>query len=99
MRALGDKRIGEVTTHDVASFLRRLDRAPMSSRQVNSYRQVLSAMFAYACREDTYALARNPVSATNKRREMPAAVLDFYEPEEIEAVARTAAAGEHRQAV
>jgi len=98
MRALGDKRIGEVTTRDVASFLRGLDRAPMSSRQVNSYRQVLSAMLAYACREDTYALARNPVSATNKRREMPAAVLDFYEPEEIEALARTAAAGEHRQA-
>ncbi len=97
MRALGDKRIGEVTTRDVARFLRGLDRAPMSSRQVNSYRQVLSAMFAYACREDTYALARNPVSATNKRREMPAAVLDFYEPEEIEALARTAAAGEHRQ--
>ena len=49
-----------------------------------------------ACREDTYALAVNPVRGTNKRREMPAAVLDFYEPEETEALARAAAAGAHR---
>ncbi len=97
MKALGDRRIGTVATREVASFLRGLDRAHLSARQVNSYRQVLSAMFTYACREDTYALPHNPVSGTNKRREMPAAVLDFYEPEEIEALARAAEAGRHRQ--
>ena len=53
-------------------------------------------MFGYACREDSYGLPRNPVTATTKRREMPAAVLDFYEPEEVEALARAAAAGLHR---
>ena len=37
-------------------------------------------------------------SATSKRREMPAAVLDFYEPEEIEALARAAEDGAHRAA-
>ena len=53
-------------------------------------------MFAYAQREDTYALPHNPVTGTSKRREMPPAVLDFYEPEEIEALARAAEAGAHR---
>jgi hypothetical protein len=38
----------------------------------------------------------NPVSATSKRREMPAAALDHYEPDEIEALARAAQAGSHR---
>ena len=50
-------------------------------------------MFSYAQREDTYALAHNPVTATSKRRELPPAVLDFFEPEEIEALARAAQAG------
>ena len=96
MRTFGDTRLRDVTTSHVATFLRGLDRSGMSARSVNKHRQVLAAMFAYACREDTYALAANPVSATSKRREMPAAVLDFYEPEEIEALARTAADGAHR---
>lgn len=96
MGAFGDARLRDVTTSQVATFLRGLDRTGMSARSVNKHRQVLAAMFAYACREDTYALAANPVSATSKRREMPAAVLDFFEPEEIEALARAASAGAHR---
>jgi integrase len=96
MATFANLRVGEVTTQQVATFLRGLDRAGLSPRTVNKHRQVLAAMFAYACREDTYGLAANPVSRTTKRREMPAAVLDFYEPEEIEALARSAAAGAHR---
>jgi integrase len=96
MGAFGDLRLRNVTTSQVATFLRGLDRIGMGARSVNKHRQVLSAMFAYACREDTYALAANPVAGTSKRREMPAAVLDFFEPEEIEGLARAAAAGAHR---
>ena len=96
MQAFGDLRLRDVTTTQVATFLRGLDRSGMSARSVNKHRQILAAMFAYACREDTYALAVNPVRGTSKRREMPAAVLDFYEPEETEALARAAAAGAHR---
>ncbi len=98
LKAFGDRRAGEITTRDVAVFLRSLDRAGMTARSVNKHRQVLSAMFGYACREDSYGLPRNPVTATTKRRERPAAVLDFYEPEEVEALARAAAAGLHRPA-
>ena len=96
MQAFGDLRLRDVTTTQVATFLRGLDRSGMSARSVNKHRQILAAMFANACREDTYALAVNPVRRTSKRREMPAAVLDFYEPEETEALARAAAAGAHR---
>ena len=94
--ALGDLRLGAVTPRNVASFLRDLDRVGMSARSVNKHRQILSGMFGYACREDTYALATNPVATTTKRREMPPAVLDYYEPEEIESLAGAAAAGAHR---
>jgi integrase len=96
IQAFGDLRLRDVTTTQVAAFLRGLDRSGMSARSVNKHRQILAAMFAYACRDDTHALAVNPVRGTSKRREMPAAVLDFYEPEETEALARAAAAGAHR---
>ncbi len=55
-------------------------------------------MFNYGRREDTFALANNPVTATTKRREPPPAVLDFYEPEEVEQLATAAATGSHRGA-
>jgi integrase len=96
MLALGGRRITKVKTADVATFLRELEREGMSARSVNKERAVLSAMFSYAQREDTYALEHNPVSGTNKRREAPPVVLDFFEPEEIEALARAASAGAHR---
>ena len=96
MRAFGDRRIAKVTTAEVASFLRGLEREGMSARSVNKQRELLGAMFTYAQREDTYALEHNPVSATSKRRLAPPAVLDFFEPEEVEALARGAEAGAHR---
>jgi integrase len=93
----GDRPITEITTTDVSKFLRSLDAVFTSPRTVNTHRQVLSAIFNYARREDTYRLPVNPVSATDKRRELPAAALDFFEPEEIEALAQAAADGAHRK--
>jgi site-specific recombinase XerD len=75
MQAFGDARLRDVTTSQVAAFLRGLDRSGISPRSVNKHRQVLAAMFSYACREDTYALPANAVKGTSKRREMPAAEL------------------------
>lgn len=54
-------------------------------------------MFAYGCRSDTLQLELNPVDRTGKRREPPPAALDYYEVEEVEALARTCEAGAHRQ--
>jgi integrase len=94
--ALGDRPIARIATREVSAFLRELDGSGISPRTVNKHRQLLSAIFNYARREDTHAIPTNPVEATIKRREPPPAVLDFYEPEEIEALARCAADGRHR---
>jgi integrase len=96
MAALGDLPAAKITTRQVSAFLRQLDESEVSPRTVNKHRQLLSAIFNYGRREDTHGLPANPVEATTKRREPPPAVLDFYEPEEIEALAQAAADGGHR---
>ena len=96
MAALGDRPAKDITTRTVADYLRSLDRRGATPRTVNKHRQVISAVFSFGMREDTYRLAANPASATNKRREPPPAVLDYYEPDEVELIARAAAAGAHR---
>ncbi|PZS09211.1 MAG: hypothetical protein DLM64_11055 [Solirubrobacterales bacterium] len=96
MEAFGDRPINQVTTTDVSRFLRLLDSEGLTPRNVNKYRQVLQAMFTYACRTDTFALASNPVEHTDKRREPLPAALDYYEVEEVEALARVCEQGAHR---
>lgn len=96
MRAFGDRPIAEVTTAEVSRFLRALDREGLSPRNVNKHRQVLTAVFTYGCRADTYELPVNPAAGTDKRREDPPAALDYYEVEEVEALARACEAGRQR---
>lgn len=98
MAALGDRPINQLTTREIAAFLRELDERGCKPRTVNRHRQLISAAFNYAMREDTYAFARNPAATTTKRREPPPAVLDFYEPDEVETLARAAELGAHRAA-
>lgn len=95
MAAFGDRPAREITTREVAEYLRGLDQIARP-RTVNKHRQVISAVYGYGMREDTYGLAVNPAATTNKRREPPPAVLDFYEPEEVEAIARAAEDAAHR---
>lgn len=99
LAALGDRPAADITTREVGAFLRSLDDEGLTARNVNKHRQIVSAIFVYACRPDTFALAANPVAGTDKRREPPPAALDFFEPEEVELLARTAAAGLHRREV
>ena len=96
LEAFGDRTITEVTTTDVSRFLRLLDAEGLTPRNVNKYRQVLQAMFTYACRTDTFGLPSNPVEHTDKRRELPPGALDYYEVEEVEALARVCEQGGHR---
>jgi hypothetical protein len=96
MAAFGDRAAADITTTDVSKFLRGLDREGLKPRNVSKHRQVLAAMFTYGCREDTYQLPVNPVTGTDKRREDPPPALDYYEVEEVEALARACEAGEHR---
>jgi integrase len=97
MGTFGDRFAAEVTTAEVSAFLRRLDDDGLSPRNVNKHRQVLQALFAYACRSDKLELDRNPVERTDKRREPPPAALDYYEVEEVEALARVCDASGHRR--
>jgi integrase len=98
MATFGDKPAAKVTTKAVTKFLRSLDAEDFTPRNVNKYRQVLQGIFAYASRDDTFALpGGNPVDATDKRREPSPPALDYYEVEEVEALARVCERGEHRR--
>jgi integrase len=96
MAAFGDRLVTTVTTREVAEFLRSLDESGSKPRMVNRYRQLISAVWNYGMREDAYGLTHNPAVGTSKRREPPKAVLDFYEPQEVEVLAESAERGLHR---
>jgi integrase len=96
MAAFGDALADEVTSREVSAWLRGLDAEGLTARNVNKHRQVLRSIFVYGQRLDTHALPTNPVAATDKRRETPAARLDFYEAAEVEALARACEQGRHR---
>ena len=62
MASLGDRPISELTAHEIGAFLRALDERGCKPRTVNRHRQLISAAFNYAMREDTHAIARNPAA-------------------------------------
>lgn len=95
MAAFGDLPLARITTRDVSAFLRALDEGDIAPRTVNKHRQLLSAIFNYARQGDTRGPGGEPGRGNDERREPPPAVLDFYEPEEIDALAQAAAAGTH----
>jgi hypothetical protein len=68
MAALGDRPIAEITTREIAVFLRDLDDRGCKPRTVNRHRQLISAAFNYAMRDDTYGFAHNPAVNTTKRK-------------------------------
>ncbi len=96
MASFGDRPVRAITAREVSEHLRRLDASGASARTVNKHRQVILAMFNSGMREDALGLTHNPARATTKRREPPAAVLDFYEPDEVEWLAWAATRGLHR---
>ena len=97
MRAFGSRPLAAITASDVARFLRTLDAEPgVTPRTVNKHRQLLCSVFNHAMRDDTFKLPANPAAATDKRREPDTRPIDFYEPEEVLALARAARAGAHR---
>ncbi|MGI8427822.1 MAG: tyrosine-type recombinase/integrase [Solirubrobacteraceae bacterium] len=95
MRALGERRIVEVTTAEVERFLRGLDSEGLPGRSVNGHRQALMNVFEYATRADAFALPSNPVRRTDKRREDYSKPPETFTAEQVLALARAARAGEH----
>ncbi len=96
MRALGDRPAGEVTTLEINRLLADVAATGAAPRTVNKHRQLICAIYSFGCREATFGLPRNPTLAADRRAEPERARLDFYSPEEVEALARALAAGFHR---
>jgi integrase len=94
--ALGDRPAREVTTREVEDLLRSVAATGVAPRTVNKVRQLASAIFNYGLRPSTYALPTNPVTHADRRAEPERAVLAFYSPRQIEELARSLAAGAHR---
>jgi len=96
MRALGHRPAAEVTTRQINRLLADVAAGGASPRTVNKHRQLICAIFGYGCEEATFGLAHNPATASDRRTEPERARLDFYSPEDVEALARALAAGLHR---
>jgi integrase len=96
MAAFAEQEIDGVEARAISSFLRELDAESMTPAHVNEHRSVLHSIFNYAMKPDTYGLTVNPVSSTDKRAVPPPEALDFYEVEELEALARACERGEQR---
>jgi integrase len=96
MAALGDRPAREVTTREVEDLLRSISATGVAPRTVNKVRQLICAIFNYAMRPTTYALPSNPAAYADRRREPERGPRAFYSPEQIEVLARSLAAGAHR---
>lgn len=96
MKAFGDLPLRSIIPVDVERFLSKLDDEGMSTRLVNKHRAVLHAVFEYCRRPGTYGLSANPVSATEKRRERTQQRIEYFTPEELQAIVRAAENGRHR---
>ena len=96
MSALGDRPAAEVGTREINKLLANVAATGASPRTVNKYRQLVCAIYSFGCREATFALTHNPARAADRRPEPERARLDFYSPEDIEALARALAGGLHR---
>jgi integrase len=99
MAALGDRPAAQITPAEVEALLRTVAAAGVSARTVNRTREIVCAAFNYGMKPTTYSLPTNPALGTDRRRVPEPGVLLFYSPEEIEAIARSLAAGFHRPAV
>ncbi len=97
MAEFGGRTLRSITTAQVEGFLAGIDQEAVGKRTVNKHRQVVCSILEHAARRpDRFAITENVARASAKRREPSAGVLDFYEPEEVAALARAAREGRHR---
>jgi integrase len=96
MAALGDRPAAAVTPKEVEQLLQTIAASGVRPRTVNRAREIVCAAFNLGMKSTTYSLPTNPALGTDRRRVPAPGVLLFYSPEEIEALARSVAAGFHR---
>ena len=97
MKALGDRAAREITTRDVEALLASVAADDVSPRTVNKVREVISAIYSFGMRKATFGLSENPAAEADKREAPKPGPLAYYSAEEVEALARALADGEHRE--
>ena len=98
MAALGDRPASEVTTREVEELLKQVAARGVAPRTINGTREIVGAAFTYGMKSTSFSLPRNPVRDTDRRHVPSPGVLDFYSPDEIEAIGRSLENGHHRPA-
>jgi integrase len=98
MKALGDRAAREITTRDVETLLASVAANGVSPRTVNKVREVISAIYSFGMRKATFGLSENPAAEADKREAPKPGPLAYYSAEEVEALARALADGQHREA-
>lgn len=99
MRALGDVPAADVIVDDVEDYLRALGKDGVSPRTINRHREVLRAIFNFGATPSSgFRLERNPAAESDLRREDGEKPLEVFSVEQVEHLARTAAAGTWRAA-
>jgi integrase len=89
MAALGSLPAEDITPRQVAELLDEIAATGVSGRSVNLTRALISAIFNRAMKADApHPVSHNPAAATTKRAEAQAAEIAFYNPEEVESLAR-----------
>jgi integrase len=96
MATLGDRPVREVATREVEDLLRSVAATGVAPRTVNKARQLVCAIFNYGMRPSTYGLTVNPATHADRRTEPERGPLAFYSTEQVETLARSLAAGSHR---
>lgn len=87
-----------ITAQDIEEWRDRLLRSgEFSGRTINMKRQALSNVLGWAAKSSRFpAITANVVVEVEKITEKPPGEIDFYEPEELVAVAEIMREGEHR---
>jgi hypothetical protein len=96
MAAIGDRPGREITTREIEELLASIAATGVAARTVNKARAVMCSVFNYGMRPSAFGLPANPVTHADRRAEPQTAALAFYSPEQVEALARSLAAGAHR---
>lgn len=97
MAALGSTPAHDITVAQVETLLRAMTTEGVSARTVNKHRETIRTIFNYGMsRVSGFDLTFNPAAETPRRRQDPPGRLEVFDVDQIEALARSAAAGNWR---
>jgi integrase len=96
MDGIGDKPVHEITSSDVDAVLDKVAASGVKPRSVNRYRETMVAIFNFGMRSSRFNLTANPAQRSVRRRLPAPSPLVYFQPEDIEALARALCNGAHR---